>query len=317
MRKLTAFLAVIVAGSWFCVATASAAPLPELQCGQPITTSVRLTHDLTCATGFFLLGPADGAVPITIDLGGHTLSVAPAGLGGCGFNDPIRHCAITDYQGISLTIENGTVGGAIGLSAAGESGPEGLISRVHVEGDVFIAYSGGTLRDSQVDGAVHAIALTNTIRHDTIHGGIIISDGTNGLQLTITDNLIVKSPGAGILLQSSFSLPDITGTIARNVIYRSAGDGIGGNAENLGNPGGSSPLAITGNLLLANGGDGIGFLAGSGIQGGGSATIARNLAAFNHGHGFELTAPESFTTHGNIAFANALAPQCVGLVCGR
>ena len=189
------------------------------------------------------------------------------------------------------------------------------VSRVHVEGDVFLAYSGGTVRDSQVDGTIHAIALVNTIRRDTIHGGVIADDGINGLQLTITDNLIVGSPADGITIQRDFSRPDVVGTIARNVIYRSTGDGIGGNADDLGDPGGASPLAISGNLLLANGGDGIGFVAGSGVHGGGAATIDRNLAAFNRGHGFDLSAPESFTARGDVAFANSIAPQCIGVTC--
>jgi hypothetical protein len=68
-------IAVIVMATGILVALPSypvdASRVPDLQCGVTPTSSVRLRTDLTCTEAFTL--PADNP-PLTIDLGGHTLT---------------------------------------------------------------------------------------------------------------------------------------------------------------------------------------------------------------------------------------------------
>jgi hypothetical protein len=312
MRKLTVVLVLTLVVLGVPAVAASASPLPDLVCGMTITTSVRLRHDLTCPTGFELDHGGVTTQTITIDLGGHTLDVPPSGRVGCAFGDPHGTCTIANLAGTNLTVIDGTVLGDVGLSAFDNPPPGNtLVSRVHVEGDTWLVYDGGEISDSRIDGQVHALATTSIVRRDVILGGIVILDTISSPNLTITDNLIANSPGDGIGLNAySFSEPDVSGTISRNVIYRSSGAGIGGVGSDLDN------LRIANNWLVDNAGDGVSIAADGPSPSEGSATIAGNIATLNGGHGLDIAGLGAIIDGGhNRALGNALDPQCIGVAC--
>jgi hypothetical protein len=313
-------LVVLVGGAEVSATTAGAEPLPGLACGQTITTSVRLRHDLTCPNGFVvdLLDCSAGchpspAVAMTIDLAGHTLAVPRSGRVTCAFEDPNSTCTIVDLSGVDLTLTNGTVVGDVGLSeqnylpVAGHS----LMSRVHVEGDTWLVADGAEIRDSRIDGQVHAYARTDTVRRNVILGGIRTSDTFNNLDLTITDNLIANSPDAGIELQDNYVRPDVAGLISGNIIYHSAKAGITSDGADL------DHLLIAHNWLVDNGGAGITITDPQPPTAYyGSATLTANAAVANAGQGLVVTATGTYTDGGrNTASFNRTNPQCVGLTC--
>jgi len=327
MRKLIALLMVSIVGVSVSAVAAGGTPLPDLVCGQPITGSVRLTHDLTCTHGFLVTMPTPFGrprTPVTVDLEGHTLALSDPSAGVfCAYGDVLVDargftCPITAGSGVVLTVENGTVAGSLGTTDGGL-----VLSRVHVEGRVFLSPNANDeVRGSRIDGRLEDATGIAPIRHNVILGGIVTDDSFVNQQLTITDNLIANSPGAGITIYVGFTAPDVTGTIADNIIYQSAGSGISAAGSNL------KGLTIQHNWLVANLGDGITLgpphISAFRVA---TATLTGNVAAINGGHGFNLDPkwysagyagepqPRFIDGGQNIAIGNATSPQCIGLAC--
>jgi hypothetical protein len=259
-----------------------------------IGASVQLTADFGCSLDVV---SADMTTPIVVDLGGHTLD---------GF--------ILDDTNAPLYVRNGTVTGRVGPELrAPDSATKITIDHVHVMGDAGAVLGGDLIiRFSQIDGAVLVGGNNTAIHWSVVRGGISMTDTDNGLSLSITHNLIVGAPGAGIFVLDEFLRPDIGGTISSNTITRSTGSGI-----DLGLGTDLSGLQVDHNLLTLNGGDGI-TLGPSPFAVGGSVTLTGNTAIGNAGHGFNLqpTAPDTVTDGGhNRAAANHTAPACVGVAC--
>ena len=234
MRKAIGFLVLALVWIGLPAVAAGAGPLPGLECGQTITTSVRLRHDLICPQGFNVVAPYGGTGPlqaITVDLGGHALGLtSPSGTVTCSYFGFYRGegyaCPISAGSGVSLTIANGTVAGSVG-SADGVA----QLSRVHVEGAAILGGSGGPsdpneVQDSRIDGVVYDFAVYARITRNVISGGIDTNDDFTGQQVTITNNRIERSPADGITIIQGFFSPDVSGVIADNIITRSTGSGI-------------------------------------------------------------------------------------------
>jgi Right handed beta helix region len=300
VRRFALVLSVVLVGLGVPAVQASATSLPPLSCSgeYTLTASARLTHDVSCD----VVADSPSGVPITLDLNGHTLTGSA-----------------TSFSEGLFTIRDGKVVGPIG--DLHDSSSSISVTRVIVHGSVNGAgETTFTVTRSIVDGLVTAWGFTDTITDNVLRGGISLDDTMNGQDVTITRNLIVGSPGDGIsyLFLPSFK-DDVGGTIADNVIARSAGNGINffDEVTNLG------AFSISGNLLVANGGDGI-KIDGTGSfpvpYVGGPLTLTRNLAIANAGHGIDATwlpnAPTGIVDGGkNFAFANQTAPQCVAISC--
>jgi hypothetical protein len=278
-------------------AVAAAGSLPDLQCSGS-NSSVRLREDLTCTSA--VVFDASGG-PITVDLGGHTLSVPSAQPSGSCYIERAADCAIVWSGGDpgALTVKNGTViGGVIA----------GSISHVHITG---MTSPLGRMSYSQVNGVVF-VTYNTVIDHNLVVGGVMTEDVFNGIpNLTITNNLIVDSQTAGIMSCSMYGFQDVSGTVVGNVIYRAAGDGIffGNNYR----------VKLSGNVLVDNGGDGIAVMSPvvPWPIAGASAALSGNTAIGNAGLGFNLRPiPPDTVTNGanNLAYANGgeqfPAPGC-------
>jgi Right handed beta helix region len=260
-----------------------------------VEASIHLTANYGCSLD---VNGGTSTTPIVIDLGGHRLN---------GF-------VLDDDTPAPVVVRNGTVTGSVGpLSHAPDAGTTITIDHVHVMGDAGAELGGDlTITFSQIDGAVLVGGNNTAVRWSVLRGGISMDDSNNGLNVSITNNLLFGSPGDGIHLLDEFTRPDVAGTISWNIVARSAGSGI-----DLGDGSDLAGLVVSHNLISDNGGDGI-VVGPSPFAIGGTVTVTGNIAIRNGGHGFNLrpTAPDKVVDGGhNLAFANRTAPQCVGVAC--
>lgn len=303
-------VAVVVAVSGVVPAGAhEPGPVP-LECGMgPITTDVVLTGDLTCAEGF---SATYGGVPaVSIDLRGHTLTVPGATCGTLGA-----------CQGLNWFAEvaNGRIVGNISNARS--------VHHMQVEGRVWMSSSPGSggpdrLTHSVVTGEVrHFGGEHGVIEANILAGGLVVANDLRGLDVTVTRNWIMSSPGAGIVARAN--LPStVSGTVDHNIVWGSADVGIDvtGVLFQFGD------LAVAANLVLGSGGDGIRVLqppspAPPWPQGG-PITLAGNAALANGGHGINAVWPREplpgevgiVDGGGNRALFNALRPRCIGVAC--
>lgn len=314
MRRI---VAVIVLAMGILVALPSypvdASRVPDLQCGVNPTTSVRLRTDLTCTERFNL--PADNP-PLTIDLGGHTLTFTDKS---CLPGPPISRCDITDQSG-SVTIRNGTVDGSVSLGQNRNAPRRGTISKARILGHVD-TWGASTVTDSRLYEGLSAFGAI-VLDHNTIRGGVRVDDSRSGTPMDIVDNLILASPGAGLDINVSFDFDRVGGTIQGNDIRNSAGDGIlihGQGANGLGE------LHITANRLTGNDGDGLSYPQDNRFPsrfGIGPVVVAKNSARHNSGHGINIRDAETgeaavgvFDGGDNSAKYNGLSPRCIGVSC--
>ena len=154
---------------------------PDLVCPDGfvnLSTSVRLRHDVTC--GIFVTGgDSGGAVTVTIDLAGHTLT------GDVGW----------DFDA-TLTVKNGTVEGTVGSKR--DSGADVTVSKVRVRGDVNRGFDGSmAVRDSKVDGAIDMRGMQNIVERSVVGGGIYFDDTNNGMKIAVSRSIV---HGSGITL---------------------------------------------------------------------------------------------------------------------
>jgi hypothetical protein len=299
---------------------AAAAPLPDLQCGVNPTTSVRLREDLTC-TSSFVIGEDLSTPPLSIDLGGHTLTITTPDVG-CQASQPLvdpTRCAILGDT--KINVRNGTVNGSIGLSSQPDAG---RVTAATVNGDVWLSAAGGAVSQSTVSGTIHDLGSVATVHANWIRGGGIVFDDTfTGMVIHLADNHISDSPGAGIsgVLGGGGDFPnDVTGEIAGNRVFSSHGAGI----EITGALGNVGPLMVAMNRVSGSGGDGISLTGvvdeDSGL--GGPVTVTANNTLNNAGHGIDaswatnLMGTAIVDGGGNLAHHNGMKPKCLGVVCG-
>ncbi|MGZ4707938.1 MAG: FG-GAP-like repeat-containing protein, partial [Acidimicrobiales bacterium] len=286
---------------------ATPSALPDLQCGVPVTTSVKLRADLTCLESLHI---PRNAPPLTIDLGGHTLT----GPQSCGSQSGAL-CAVESESGVA-TITDGTVDGGI-------SGMR--ISRVHVTGIVTTGMTGAVIvSHSVIDHGVYQWGSAS-IHDNRIGGGIFYDDDFIGTGFSIVGNTIVG--GAGISVYDEFDFDHIGGTISGNDISGSSGAGI-----TIRGPGTyvMRPVTIANNTVHDNAGDGIdvsvtssqySYAAPGAVNG--PIELRGNVARRNGGHGIDAhferdggSAPGVIDRGANRASGNGVVPQCIGVRCG-
>ena len=232
--------------TWTWVVTA--APIAtNVSCGQTITSSVRLTNDLTDCSGDGLVIGADA---ITIDLDGHTID-------GIGLGTGVRN---TGFDAVAVT--GGTV----------------------TQFDDGILFAGGygivdamTLVENQVTGvAVRGGAPGTVVRHTDVTAsptGVEISGGTSGA--TVSDATLSGIPGDGVLLDgataSTVTRTSVTGASQSGIaLLGASGNTLTGNTlTSSSGPGISLDLASDDNLVRGNdvsdsGSDGISVTDSSG-----------------------------------------------------
>jgi hypothetical protein len=318
-RTVGAAIVGVVLASLVWVAPAEArgrAPLTTITCGQRITTSIRVANDLTCA-GLILTAAGRG---VTVDLNGRTLRSTALGPPCASFPPPTFPPSCTIDIGEGATLTNGKLRGA----QVGSRG--GQITDVQATNSSFHLAVAGLHRSQLMDGTVHFWGGSQITRNRLVRTPLVTDNAFRGsCCFTIADNTlrdsVVQWPGAtaSIAVVGSVAFPqDISGEIVRNDIRGGTGDGIRVSTWiSLG------ALEVADNTVTGVRGDGI-VVGGSdasppappGWPTPGPVTMRGNRAVANGGHGLVIEGTVAVVDGGgNMAAANRVSPQCVGLVC--
>lgn len=300
-------------------------------CGATLTESITLTEDLYCA-GPALVIPYGGSGPITLDLGGHTVSST--------FPTYQKFDATIRVQPGGSVVRNGRVVTTGVRPAIRFDSGHNTVEDLTIDGGAiaFSAFqSGSSVADSHFvnGGSVGCTDGSMSIQNSTFTGPS--SEGTAAISgylcaISASRNIIVGYPHAiysNDVVDRSNRLTDnvIDGggiSILRSVdraIHTVSGNQVTAAPENgilvteftqphlISHP--RLNLKLNNNVVVGSGGDGIHILNNNG----GDVTIAGNLALGNLGLGIDAA---NATDGGvNRAGGNGDSLQCVGVLCGQ
>lgn len=217
-RFLRAAVVVATTGIWVGLLTPMAAHA-AVGCGQTITSSMTLDHDLNCPSGN---GININRHNVVLDLGGHTITggaPGPNGGGRWGVNVTFDHHGVVIRNGVIRGFDTG-----VRLSGRADATISGLILDANGLGIATQTDSSG----SRITG--------NTIVNTTRFSGMQV--GGNGH--LVEDNGFHNGNSTGIFLSGS-----------NNVIRTNKLNGMGGNGIHIGAfP--SNPGPFVGNQLVGN-----------------------------------------------------------------
>ncbi len=321
MRARAGLVGILVAAGLLAPGGAQAAPV-TLTCGQVVTQDVVLAADVSC-------GPSNspglvvGADGITIDLNGHSVSawIFAGHTGGTG---------IVNEGHDGVTIRNGSVGGAIGISLEGASANR--VVGVGAGGFIGIYISGGSgniVRDSSADFGFTGIQVVGSPRTAILGNrlggtdfGLSLDAGSSSSvvqgnnALRSYDNTHLQHDGIGVAGSSNLIVGNGASTIevaggtgnvvVANVVVRSLKDSPN-DADGIHVASGSANTAVVRNIAAANtDGDGIDVDTAS-------ARLVNNVAVNNGDYGIE--AVPGVSASGNRASGNGNPAQCLNVVC--
>jgi nitrous oxidase accessory protein NosD len=302
LSKVGVVVAAVLAAAL--LAGPGSARTAAVTCGATITSDATLASDLKC--------PGDGIVVagdgVTLDLGGHVLRGMSAGTG-------------IAVAGSHVTVRNGTVRGfheGVRVTAFPDGGTRlTLLAVVRNDVGVWIQSSRGTLDASTVsDNELDGVRL-NQADDWTIDASAILRNGGDGLSLLlaqtlrVTHNAVTGNGRSGI---ASYTHVDLA-TIAENVV---AGNGRFGITVR------NSTTRVLRNVVRSNGLNGIDVLEdAAGPLFAPYYEITGNVSSKNGGDGINacvvdgtsLCAGGMVDGGGNVARFNAVAPECVNVVC--
>ena len=242
-----------------------------LECGDVVTESVVLTHDLIDCAGDGLVVGANG---ITINLAGHIIDGDGAGAGvrvPPGFGDvTITEGSITEFaEGVTLDSTTGNTVSRINVAATNR-------------GINLANASASLIEKNAVTTSVDGIRVnghgsdTNVVRQNVVQGnvfGITVSDGADE---NLVDQNEVSGGNFGIAVFSGAQEAEVT----RNDVFGNAVSGIQVQSS-------SNDAVISQNMVHDNG---EGILVDVGVSG---ATVSRNEVIANAGDGIEIRGSEN------------------------
>jgi len=274
------------------VGVAAPASADDLSCGDTITVSTALTHDLVCD------GSTDGLVVdgnnIVLDLKGFTIS------GPGAYQTPNSGVRVTGDSRVTVT--NGTVTGwqsGVVLNEAWDGAVSKIAAKANDQG-INLAGGGRHLvsQNQSMGNGRDAIRLGlstgNTVTQNVVSGntfGIMVADFSSNN--VVSRNVVTGTQTVGM---AAFNAA-IGTTFSQNMVSGSGQDGINTASDTSGS-------VIAQNQSTSNGGDGIEAW---------SATITKNTATFNGQLGIRAFA--SIDGGGNRAAFNGDPAQCVGVSC--
>lgn len=300
------------------------AAVAQVSCGEVVTQSVRLEHDLDCGASL-TNGLVVGADDVTIDLNGHTITGPQVSGGGTliGIDNRAGHDRVTvrdggvsNYAsafaavGASDNRVVNTAAVAAGSAIEVEGGSRNSIARSDVSGDRGISVTAshgfriventvaGSFQPAiEVEGSGGLIARNTTT--DSFRGGIIVRG--NGHR--IAENVVPGVLDVGIEVSAGSS-----NVVTQNWVVDTSdaieddrtGDGIHVGAFTAG-------TVLRSNIAIGNHDDGIDLESAS-------ATLIRNLANDNGDSG--IYALPGTRGVDNLASGNNNPLQCSGITCG-
>lgn len=249
-----------------------------LECGDVVTESVSLTHDLIDCPGDGLVVGAHG---ITINLGGHTVDgdeTGPTTAGGAGVrvgpgfgSVTITNGTITEFsEGVTLDSTTGNTVSRLNVAANTRGINLANASANLVEKN---AVTTSFLDGIRVNGAG---SDANIVRQNLVQGnvfGITVSDGADE---NLVDQNEVSGGNFGIALFSGAQEAEVT----RNDVFGNAVSGIQVQSS-------SNDALVSQNMVHENG---EGILVDMGVSG---ATVSRNEVVTNAGDGIEIRGSEN------------------------
>jgi parallel beta-helix repeat protein len=174
-------------------ATASDIPSASLSCGQVITTSVKLSANLDCASDGLLVQGDN----IVIDLNGHTIK-------GPGPSASKIGVSVAANDAVEIDGPGAITGFQAGVLASG--GHKDVINGVSFEGNQIAIFLTGTtgadiennmITDNQIGMAAHSASTTtfktNVLNENDLAGVTLVNSGKN-----IIDTNIIKKSKNGI-----------------------------------------------------------------------------------------------------------------------
>jgi Right handed beta helix region len=197
---------------------AAVPPNPDLECGDTVTASARLTADLLACPGD---GLVIGAPNVVLDLAGHTISSNPQ-------SEFVAGVRVADHA--NVTVRGGRIEG-FNSNVLLSGSPGARVDRMTLVGAQFAgvaagAQDGATVQRSEFDDNVIAI---NTDASSNIHlDRNLVNDGAFGINLgngsgfSLTRNRLVKQEFRGILVAPGA----VDASLDRNVVLESGQDGI-------------------------------------------------------------------------------------------
>lgn len=294
----------------------------DVVCGQDITVSTTLTHDMTCpGTALFVTGSG-----VTLDLGGHTLT-GPAPVEASGkvgvmvtdnrANDTVRNGNIRAFD-FGVDVHAGAVNTTVtGLNISGSTLGIRTVtgsSASHLVGNVVTGTLGNAIQLGGDNNVVEGDTLTSaggtgvlfSGNNDTIDGNVVTDAGAPGISLIafpstappFVDNRIVANTvrGAGRLFNSSsISLTSGSGTVVQGntVTGRLSTPGVFVND--------SANTTVYGNTLTQNA-PGV-LVRGTGSTG---TQILSNTATANQNGIVVEAGPTATSVTGNSASSNRI-----------
>jgi parallel beta-helix repeat protein len=173
--------------------TAEDIPSASLSCGQVITTSVKLSANLDCASDGLLVQGDN----IVIDLNGHTIQ-------GPGPSASKIGISVAANDGVQITGSGTITGFQAGVLASGAR--DTVISNVNFEGDQIAIFLTGTsganiqnnmITNNQIGMAAHSATETtfkeNVLTENDLAGVTMVNSGKN-----IIDTNIIKKSKNGV-----------------------------------------------------------------------------------------------------------------------
>lgn len=287
-----------------------------LECGDVVTESVSLTHDLIDCAGDGLVVGASG---ITIDLAGHTIDgdeTGPSVAGGAGvrvgpgFGDvTITNGTITQFS--EAVILDSTTGNTVsrldvaantrGINLANASAnlvEKNVVTTSFLDG-IRVNGAGSdanVVLQNVVQGNVFGITVSSGADENLVHQNEV-SGGNFGIALfseaqetEVTRNDVFENAVSGIQVQSSSN----DALLSQNMVHEN-GEGILVDVDVL-------RATVSRNEVVANAGDGIEIRGSNNV-------IERNVVIDNGGFGIHLTATSSNNTvRRNDLEGNLLGP---------
>ncbi len=271
--------------------TISPPPVPaSVSCGQLITTSTRVTNDLSDCLGNGLVIGASG---ITLDLDGHTIDGTGLGVG--VLNNGHDNVTITDG-----VVQEFDFGVQLGDGTAGNVVSD-LTLQLNQEAGIQLVgaddgTNGNTIRTNTLVDNEYGIWLIDGTQFALVRGNTITSNSADGIRVEsssgnrIEDNIVGESSGAGVALAGASD-----NTVTGNTLSINSGGGVAVGETEL--P--ANDNLVEGNTITGSSGAGISVVESSGNE------LIGNVATLGGSSGIELAFAQDTLVRGNDVSGNA------------
>jgi len=279
--------------TWTIVAPPVAA---SVSCGQLITTSIRVTNDLTDCQGN---GLVIGSAGIVLDLDGHTIDGTGSGAGilNTGRDNVVIMNGVIQEFDFGVQLGEGTAGNTV----------SGLTLQLNQEAGVQLlgaddGTTGNTVRDNNLIDNNYGVWLSDGTQFAVVRGNTVTSSSLDGIRVEnsngnrIDGNSVDQSSGAGVALVGASN-----NTVVDNTLMTSSEAGI-----SVGEPGfPANDNRVEGNTIRSSSSAGISVVESNGNE------LIGNTATLGGSVGIELDRSNNTLVRANDVSGNASGIELV------